>query len=562
MRLVVAFDAAGGGVAGGGSAWCGAGARDAARRRVGAGERRARGAVSARAARRRRAVRSPARAHARTTTRSSSMPSRALRRKVIVSDLHLGPGTADARFAGIEDFYADAEWARVPRRARRALGPTDLVIAGDFIEFWQIADRARRAARAATIACSRRRARVLAADQAFAVTAIELVIAAHADVFRAHRPLDRRRRSPRRSSSPATTMPICCGRRSSSRSRARSIRAIRRGSCSSTARAYEHARRPRRARPRARRREPVRDRGTRRSAATATAAAACSRAGARSSSTCFYTETERQIPFIDNLYPESAGVLWAHARRPRARARPRRGDALRRAAPHRARPAASTATRSAPCCRSALGTPARRTAVPSRSSEVLDHVADRLVDGDASAEAIADALARSSRPTPSSPGCGARSSRAGARAARCRAPRSRALATIDPDALRSCASALFGDSMDDRGEAHPARARGVDVVVFGHTHRSAASLSGSTSRGRAGYYANTGSWISVASVAELRARASAGTSCRSPTARCSRPGRRRDRRIRGRRRREAGSGQGRARHRPVKGKATPTDQFG
>src|SRR5690242_154102 len=32
------------------------------------------------------------------------------RRKVIVSDLHLGPGTRDPRFAGLEDFYSEAEW--------------------------------------------------------------------------------------------------------------------------------------------------------------------------------------------------------------------------------------------------------------------------------------------------------------------------------------------------------------------------------------------------------------------------------------------------------------------
>ena len=31
------------------------------------------------------------------------------RRKVIVSDLHLGPGTGDLRFAGLEDFYSHAD---------------------------------------------------------------------------------------------------------------------------------------------------------------------------------------------------------------------------------------------------------------------------------------------------------------------------------------------------------------------------------------------------------------------------------------------------------------------
>ena len=32
------------------------------------------------------------------------------RRTVLVSDLHVGPGTTDPRFTGIEDFFSDAEW--------------------------------------------------------------------------------------------------------------------------------------------------------------------------------------------------------------------------------------------------------------------------------------------------------------------------------------------------------------------------------------------------------------------------------------------------------------------
>src|SRR5688572_30727949 len=104
------------------------------------------------------------------------------RRKVIVSDLHLGPGTADRRFAGIEDFYEDAGWAAFLER-ERASGPIDLIIAGDFVEFWQLAvvlgalPRLEDPAQPA--------GPVLGSDQAFAVAAIELVIAAHPDVFRA-----------------------------------------------------------------------------------------------------------------------------------------------------------------------------------------------------------------------------------------------------------------------------------------------------------------------------------------------------------------------------------------
>src|SRR4029453_1439856 len=59
------------------------------------------------------------------------------RRKVIVSDLHLGPGAKDPRSAGLEDFYSDADWTAFLAR-QAAAGPTDLIVDGDFIEFWQI----------------------------------------------------------------------------------------------------------------------------------------------------------------------------------------------------------------------------------------------------------------------------------------------------------------------------------------------------------------------------------------------------------------------------------------
>src|SRR5688572_6964473 len=55
-----------------------------------------------------------------------------LRRKIVVSDLHLGPGTSDPRFTGIEDFYSEAAWSAFLTR-QAAAGPTDLIINGDFI---------------------------------------------------------------------------------------------------------------------------------------------------------------------------------------------------------------------------------------------------------------------------------------------------------------------------------------------------------------------------------------------------------------------------------------------
>ena len=100
-----------------------------------------------------------------------------LRRKVIVSDLHIGPGTADPRFTGIEDFYSDAEWGQF---LDAQTAPTDLIIDGDFIEFWQIAA----ALRALPHADRNATGVTLAEDQAFGVQAVEIVIAAHPTVFR------------------------------------------------------------------------------------------------------------------------------------------------------------------------------------------------------------------------------------------------------------------------------------------------------------------------------------------------------------------------------------------
>src|SRR6187551_2154850 len=104
-----------------------------------------------------------------------------LRRKVIVSDLHLGPGASDPRFTGIEDFYSEAAWTAFLAR-QAAAGPTDLIINGDFIEFWQIA-AALGALPKRTDARQPAAGVVLGADQAFGVAAVELVIAAHRSVF-------------------------------------------------------------------------------------------------------------------------------------------------------------------------------------------------------------------------------------------------------------------------------------------------------------------------------------------------------------------------------------------
>src|SRR4029078_10970883 len=101
-------------------------------------------------------------------------------RKVSLSARHVGPGATHQRFAAIEDLYSEAEWTAFLER-QAAAGPTDLIINGHFIEFWQIA-----AALGALPEGSHPKqpatGTALASDQRFAVSAIELVLAAHRSV--------------------------------------------------------------------------------------------------------------------------------------------------------------------------------------------------------------------------------------------------------------------------------------------------------------------------------------------------------------------------------------------
>jgi hypothetical protein len=81
-----------------------------------------------------------------------------------------------------------------------------------------------------------------------------------------------------------------------------------------------------------------------------------------------------------------------------------------------------------------------------------------------------------------------------------------ALRTIDPDALAHLRDRAFGDSMENAARRIIGSRDHIRVVVFGHTHEVGGSLMKIDASGRSGFYANTGSWLSVASVADLRAR--------------------------------------------------------
>jgi|GEM_PF-2382554 len=419
-------------------------------------------------------------------------PEAGTRRKVIVSDLHLGPGTTDPRFAGIEDFYADAEWGAFLGR-EGAKGPTDVIIAGDFIEFWQIATALHALPRPEDPS-QPPSGPVLGADQAFGQAAIDLVIAAHRDVFRAigrfvdsgdHRVIVIAGNHDADLLWPKVQLAIARAAGARDPSRLVFLDAV----------AYLHG-------------GVYVAHGHELDAANrfATQHAPFGRDAA---GTCrlqsnwgevfvdlFYTETERQVPFIDNLYPEQAAVLWAVRDNPNLErdlgAAYRAFDLLR---------AAQTRDLNRDALghllQGALGITGERG--PESARQVFDHVGDRLSNGDPSAENLVAGLWDLAMDPD------LRSLRTGLTAAAAALPDMRAalsaLLSIDRSQLATLQSRLFGDSMEssasdilDRMEA--------DIVVLGHTH----SVGGFAKKIPDGYYANTGSWISVASVADLRAK--------------------------------------------------------
>jgi UDP-2,3-diacylglucosamine pyrophosphatase LpxH len=425
-------------------------------------------------------------------------PEPALRRKVIVSDLHLGPGDGDPRFAGIEDFYAGAEWAAF-LADHAARGPTDVVIAGDFIEFWQIAT-ARGDLPDKDAAVQPGGAPVLAADQEASLAQLAPVLRAHADVFRElgaflargdHRVVILAGNHDADLQWPRVQLAI-----------ARAIDPV------DPARlvfvdggAYEHGgvhlahgHDYDAANMFATRHAPFgRDRDGRCRLQSSWGEVFVDR---------FYTETERQLPFIDNLYPVSAGVLWGMKDEPE----PARdlGAVLRFVELVRTHePSAFNKDALGAVLQEVLGTPGKKRG-PASFDEVLDHVADRMVDGDTGIEPIADALLRL-RYDPELAGMWSAFARAGAALPDVRAAFA-ALRTIDPDALLHLREQLFGAPMDTAAKQIMTTRPGVDVVVFGHTHEVGGSRTPIDLGGRTGYYANTGSWLSVASVADLRAR--------------------------------------------------------
>src|SRR5437763_9862391 len=421
------------------------------------------------------------------------------RRKVIVSDLHLGPGVTDPRFSGIEDFYSHAAWTAFLER-QAAVGPTDLIINGDFIEFWQIAA-------ALGVLPKRGDPRqpvtgpVLASDQGFAIAGIQLVLAAHPSVFADlgklldrgdHRVIIIAGNHDADLLWPKVQLAIA--RAIKPRDPARLIFAAGPG--------YEHG--------------GVHVEHGHAFDAANRFSTGHAPFGRDRDGTCrvqsswgevfvdqFYTDVERKVPFIDNLYPQSAAILWAMRDNPD----PQRDvgavikfiDLLRVAEGREFNRSAVAAL-----LQETLGTPGSHDQGPESVTEVAEHVADRLARGDVSAGGITDALMRF-RFDPQLAGlwkalAGAAKALPDARAA------AKELRTIDPEAAAHVQDEMFGDALSTAAARLLGGDRAISVVVLGHTHTPGGSVERIRARKRMGWYANSGSWIAAASVAELRAR--------------------------------------------------------
>ena len=83
---------------------------------------------------------------------------------------------------------------------------------------------------------------------------------------------------------------------------------------------------------------------------------------------------------------------------------------------------------------------------------------------------------------------------------------SRELRAIDPQGPLHLHDALFGDPLSTAAARLLGGAGDIKVVVLGHTHTVGGAVEPIGAGKRSGWYANSGSWISAASVAELRAR--------------------------------------------------------
>ncbi len=420
-----------------------------------------------------------------------------LRRKVVVSDLHFGPGDSrDARFRGLEDsFFAD-DWQRFLAHQHGA-GPTDLVIAGDFLELWQV--------EGALDLLPTRDARLqsgvpamLAADQEGALAALAPILVAHRAELTAlgrflsqgdHRAIvipgnhDADLLWPKvqlalaRAISPAEPSRLVFV----------STAIYRHGGVH-----VEHGHR---------------FDGANRSMTELPPFAPDARGTCRLLASWgqvfvsrFFNATEQRFPFVDNLYPESATLLWALEDEPDKLAiADAAGRFLDLLVSEQSRGLNLSFLRGA--LSGMLGMP---TGKDGNLSSLPGELGQHLVDKFSSSEHVLEVLWK----LVSDPGM-ARVAKAVSDAARA-LPDARAallaLSQIDPADLKVLREVLTSDPLETAAAQILDAAPEISVVVLGHTHLPGGATKVVRGRTREGHYANSGCWIPVARVEDLKAR--------------------------------------------------------
>jgi UDP-2,3-diacylglucosamine pyrophosphatase LpxH len=221
----------------------------------------------------------------------------------------------------------------------------------------------------------------------------------------------------------------------------------------------------------------------------------------------FFNRTEQRFPFVDNLHPESATLLWALEEEPERLA-------VAQSAGHFLELLLSQQSRALNLAflkqqlLNMIGLPAGKDdSLGGLSGEVglqlLDRFSseERVLEGiwrvlsDPTLAHIANSLIDAVRVLPRSP-----------------AAAMDALSQITLSDIEALRAVLLGDPQTTAATRILDENPALSSVVLGHTHVPGGLVEDTRSGGRTGHYANSGSWIPVARVADLRRSGLAWTS--------------------------------------------------
>ena len=223
--------------------------------------------------------------------------------------------------------------------------------------------------------------------------------------------------------------------------------------------------------------------------------------------TRFFTATERDYPFVDNLYPESAAVLWGLEDEPDvAREVITVARFLDLVATAQSRKLNASALRGA--LRGAVGLPAKSgnggDGDGNAGDELLDHMAEQLFGGSLAGDRVLDALMQL-RHDPELADLWSHL----VNAAKHMPNFSKAvseLGKVNPAAFEVIRALVFGAPSTTAARRIIGRHSDISIVVLGHSHLPGGAVESIRAGDRPGFYANSGAWVPVTKVRDLQKR--------------------------------------------------------